>query len=160
SRPSTWQSMIDPVTLSPSAAAPLRTFAAWVWVPWRLMRVRGVPTAYLDVYPGRLHVRPEPLFRRLSRVPEFDDTWPVVVVERLWLAGLVPTPHGRNVLVDLGGELGSVAVLARSRTLVAALSQAGFRVVEVRHNGWEAPHPATPDELGEFSGLVPEAVRL
>jgi hypothetical protein len=151
--------MIERVTL-PSADLPLRTFAAWVWVPWRLTRVRGLPIAYLDVYPHRLHVRPEPLLRRLSGVPEFDYSWPAVVVERLWVAGLVPTPAGRNLLVDLGGELASVAVTCRTSTLVGALTQAGFRVIQVRHNGWEAPHPASRAELGDAVSLVPPSVSL
>ena len=133
--------------------------AAWVWVPWRTFRVRGIPTAYLDVFPGRLHVRAEPALRRLSGVPDFDYVWPVVVVERLLLLGIVPLPGGLGLLVDLGDALARVSVaFVRRRTLVNVLRQAGFEVVEVCHAGWEAPHAATRRELGVHVEQVPLAL--
>jgi hypothetical protein len=94
------------------------------------------------------------LFNYMLGIPESTEyDWQAVVIERLRPAGQV------GVLVEVGGDLGMVAVGYRSqRRLVEALRAAGFAVVERTRWGWEAPRPVAQADLYGYVDQLPACV--
>jgi hypothetical protein len=143
-------------TITPAASA-LGEFLACLWVPNRRVRARGFATVRLAVFPGHLVVTPrfkQDSFNYILGIPESTEYhWQAVVIERLWPTGQV------DVLVEVGGDLGKVAVGYRSqRRLVEAVRAAGFAVVERTRWGWEAPRPVAKADLYGYVDQLPTCV--
>lgn len=135
----------------------LSVFRAWLWVPHARVRLRGLATVQLAVFPRRLVVTPrwqiDQLNWALDIPARIDYTWPVAVIERLRPAG------GAGVLLEVDGALGRASVgLADRGRLAEAVSAAGFEVVEVTHWGWEAPRAVGTAELRADEDQVPTCI--
>jgi hypothetical protein len=134
---------------------PLDEFPAWTWVPGTLMHARGFSPDRLLLFERRFLVLPQRgVAGRFSGLAEaIDYRWPVVVVEQK-----VPLPV-RGVLVPIGYGLGLVGIgLLKGGRLPELLRGAGFKVIEVRRWGWEAPHAVSEKVLGENVDQVPPCV--
>jgi hypothetical protein len=132
-------------------------FPAWVYEPNRLLRYRGFATNDLWIFPNRLVVVPRRLkpFPRPHGFKDVEYSWPTVVIETLRPTG---KPLGTSqALIEIHGQLGSVSVRGRRR-FRRALQQAGFKIIEVTHWGWEAPHQVPARILGAEVGNVPPSV--
>ena len=129
-----------------------KEFSGWVWKP-DSVRIRGMSTAQLEVYPGGFTIRPRVLLQRWSDWPVVDYRWPAVVIETLIPLG------GPGLLFEMSGRLVKCVVRWNGDRLRQALARAGLTVIEVRRWGWEAPRVVPADALGEHASDVPRAVR-
>jgi len=141
------------VTDQSSLASPqLRSFRAWVYDPGDWMRPRGFSTHTLVVRRHALDAVPTRA-GSIFRARRVNYVCPAVVIEYLRPFG------GPGILVEIGGELGRVAVRGGGKgQLRAALIEAGFSVVETNHVGWEAPRRISIEELGDVLNDVPSCV--
>jgi hypothetical protein len=138
-------------------AQPLAQVSSWTYDPAATMRVRGIPTATLLVYPRLVRVVPVNLPRSLT-VPEVDYEWPSVVVQRFVWSYRLNLPGIPTVLLDINGQLGSAMALVRSARLSQVLCDAGCHVIKDTVRGWETPRPLRrrdhPDQQGRLPGTV------
>lgn len=143
------------VPASDSSSDWVETFKAWVWEPpYMRWRVRGFFNATLFIRPGRFTMEARPFYRRVSGWEKLDYDWPTVVVETLRPLG------GSGLLFEMSGQVARCAVQFQGARLRAALSRAGFVVVEWSHWGWEAPRQVPEAVIGEQVVNVPRAVFL
>jgi hypothetical protein len=148
-------------TPGPGAAfvGPRAGFSAWVWDPNVSTRPRGFATADLLLYDRLLVVQPRKLGPLIRPVPPIQYQWPTVVIQRTsWLTGM-NVPRLAAVLVDINGRLGSVQLTFGNRNKIrGAIEAAGFDVVEVERQGWEAPAPVNVVDFPTLYGRVPACV--
>lgn len=138
-------------------ANPLAVFNGWLWVPHARVRLRGLATVRLAIFPRKLVVTPrweiDQLNFTLRIPPRLEYAWPTAVIEHL-------RPTGQaGVLLEVDGSLGraSVGLSARSR-LAESARAAGFDVVHVSHWGWEAPRALSEAELPKRERRVPACI--
>jgi len=127
-------------------------FRAWVWKP-DSVRIRGISTARLEIYPGGFAVRPRASLQRWSGWPVVEYRWPAVVIETLIPLG------GPGLLFEMSGRLARCVVRRDADRVRGALARAGLAMIEVRRWGWEASRVVPAHVLGEHAGDVPRAVR-
>ena len=138
-------------------ATPLARFSSWVYDPHATMRVRGIPTATLLVYPRLVRVVPVSLPRSLT-VPAVDYQWPSMVVQRLVWSYRLNLPGFATVLLDINGRLGSAMAVVRNGRLSQVLREAGFDVIEDTVRGWETPRPVRLRDYEGQRGLLPKSI--
>jgi hypothetical protein len=82
----------------------------------------------------------------------------IVIQRTVWLKG-INFPLLAAVLVDIGGRLGSVQVGLGARNKIrGAMEAAGFEVIEVIQQAWEAPTPVSMVDYPALYGRVPPCV--
>jgi hypothetical protein len=138
-------------------ATPLAQFSSWVYDPGATMRVRGIPTATLLVYPRLVRVVPVSLPGSLT-VPAVDYQWPSIVVQRLVWSYRLNLPGFATVLLEVNGQLGSAMALVRQKRLSQVLREAGFDVIDDTVRGWETPRPVRLRDYPDHQGLLPRSV--
>jgi hypothetical protein len=132
---------------------PTATFPCMVWTGrWWILHPRGIPTASLEVSPGRIRVTPTWFGSRLHLVRSLDYAWPAVVVDLYTLL------HGTGLLVDIDGRLGRIVVFLFGRRVVDALRSAGFEVIVIRRRGLNPIRPLTAAEAGSHVDRLPASV--
>ncbi len=131
----------------------VETFNVWVWEPpYFRPRVRGLCNAALYIRPGAFTVEARRFYSYISGWRAVEYRWPAVVVETLRPLG------DPGLLFEMSGKLARCQVRRDGARLRQALDSAGFAVIEVRHWGWEKPHPVAASELGGHAGSVPRSV--
>jgi hypothetical protein len=148
-------SVNEPLNMPP----PLAYLPSWVWDPKSAIRVRGVATADLLIFPSLIVVQPRKVGARLAKVPAVEYRWPSVIVRRIVWSHRLNFPGYAAVLLDVGGELGSASVPFGYRNKLAGMLRgAAFDVTEVVQRGWEQPKPLRASDYPHLRGTVPPCV--